>query len=127
KLTPPAAEGLTLLDPVFTTPILRLTNAKNQGVALITHDYARAAALNDDDSLVLVHSAGQYMVFTSDGRKLTELPGVAGRYAEPRWIHGDPTSIMYLSGNRVMRMDVRTLESQEIAAFPEYTRIYSGE
>lgn len=126
-LQPPAAEGLTLIDPVFSTPILRLTHAKNAGAQLITHDYARAAALNDDDSLVLVHNAGQYMVFTSDGQKLADLPGVAGRYAEPRWMHGEPSSIMYLSGNRVMRMDVRTLESREIAAFPEYTRVYSGE
>lgn len=125
-LAPPAGEGAAMNDPVFETPILRLTDARAQRESMITHDYARASALNDDDTLVLVHDGGQFMLYSSAGKKLTDLPGVAGRYAEPRWLPGRPHEILYLSGNRVMRMDVGTLRSTEVARFPEYDLVYSG-
>jgi hypothetical protein len=124
---PPAEAGADFIDPAFGTPVRRLTNAKAEGAPLLTHDYSRSSAMNDDDTLLLIHGLdSRYALYTTGGARLHELPGVAGGGAEPRWIRGDPRRIFFLRGNAAFTMDVHTRTEAMIAEFPGYDSVSSG-
>jgi len=126
---PPAA-GQVYADPVFGTLIKRIsqaTNMFNQAVAgplsFVSTEYSTASPFNSNTSLLILQHAGYFGLYDAGGTYLKDLPFAANAATEPRWSRTDPNVLFYLSGNRLMKLNVATGTSSLVHAFPEYTTI----
>ncbi len=126
---PPAA-GQVYADPVFGTLIKRVsqaTNMFNQAVAgplsFVSTEFSTASPFNSNTSLLILQHAGYFGLYDAGGTYLKDLPFAANAATEPRWSRTDPNVLFYVSGNKLMKLDVATSTSTLVHAFPEYSAI----
>jgi hypothetical protein len=98
-------------DPVFGTCVVRVTDrhadlASEDPSAGIKNEYARVQAFNADGSYLLARSieAFWYLYDADTLQPLGELP----IEDEPRWSPTNPHQIFYISGSRLMSLDLQT-------------------
>jgi hypothetical protein len=127
--TPPAA-GASYADPVFTSAIKRVSNARamhnaDQGGTLtwIENEYATMSPFNNDNSrFVLVHQS-YFGLYDGDGTYLYDLPLEINSSSEPRWSRTDNATLYYHSGNQLKSFNVTTSATSVVHAFTEYSAI----
>jgi hypothetical protein len=128
---PPAVEG-SYTDPVFGTPIKRISDAMNtvsastgKPVTSISHEYASMSPFNIDNTRLLLTHFGYFALYDGSGNFLKNLwpsPGLTGS-SEPRWSKTDPNVLYYIAGNRLMQYNVGTGAQTTLHTFSEYSSI----
>jgi hypothetical protein len=126
---PPAA-GLTYVDQTFGTLIKRLSDAVNTpnhatsgNLLWIGTEYPTASPFNANNSWLILQHQGYHGLYDGSGVYVRDLPFSVNASAEPRWSRTDPNVLFYVSGNKLMRLDVATGTSTTIRVFPEYSAI----
>lgn len=117
SFTPPSV-GQTFDDPNFGTRITRIS----EGGAF--HEYATMSPFNSDESLILLQQSTGYWIVDRVGtvvRSTAELALDAG--ARAKWSHADPFRLYYYEANRLMTLDVSTLDRQVLHSFGEFRSI----
>lgn len=117
SFTPPSV-GQTFDDPTFGTRITRIS----EGGAF--HEYATMSPFNSDESLILLQRSTGYWVVDRVGtvvRSTSDLALDAG--ARAKWSHADPFRLFYYEANRLMTLDVSTLDRQVLHTFTQYRSV----
>ena len=124
----PPAVGLQYHDPVFGTPLLRLTNGLGQFKDAVHHEYATMSPFNQDSSLILLQADSQGF-FVVDRRGRIIVPPdvlVLGGMSEPRWSGRDPQVFYYHSENQLLKFDVARRQKLVVRTFAPYRKITFG-
>ena len=126
---PPAA-GASYTDPVFGTPIGRITNAPatpnafgRGNLSWIQPEYSTASPFNADNSRLILIFESYFGLFDGQGHVLGALPGEINASSEPRWSHLDPNVLFYHAGNQLKFYDVAKRTGWAIHTFTEYSTI----
>jgi hypothetical protein len=131
----PPARGAELVDPVFGTRILRVSDAvttrdaaSGGSLGWAMTEYATVSAFNDDASLFLLQHGSYFALYERRGRGaryLRDLPFEITAHAEPRWSRRDRFRLYFVSGNRLGAYDARTGALEWLRRFDEY-EVVSG-
>ncbi len=120
------ARGASVTEPVFGTPILRLTDidAGDYAGPGIENEYSRTDPENADGTLaVLRGNGGDWYVCALEGG--FELTSLAEPFAdcvqepEPRWDSEDPTGLYYVCGTQLRRVDLATGDVETLYDFAD--------
>jgi len=115
------AVGAPIQDPVFGTPVLRLTNARLDGIHGLCPDYSKRQAWNSDESLMLLRS-GWGDTYLYDGQNyqfIKQLDGVGGD--DVFWHPANPHLVLYAPDSILRSYNVTTDEILPIHDFAPYT------
>jgi hypothetical protein len=126
----PPASGASYVDPAFGTRIKRLSDAMNMtdnagrgGLTSVGTEYSTASPFNSDNSrLILVHQS-YFGLYDGNGTYLRDLPFAVNASTEPRWSRHDPNLLYFVSGNRLMKLDVAAGTTSVLHTFSEYSTI----
>lgn len=115
--TPPSV-GQSFLDPSFGTRITRVS----EGGAY--HEYATMSPFNSDESLVLLQLSTGYWLVDRAGTVVRTAGDLAlNASARAKWSHADPFRLYYYEANRLMTLDVSTLERQTLFTFTQFRTV----
>jgi hypothetical protein len=127
---PPPPAGQSYQDPVFSTSILRVTDAAAMedtigGGALefVMHEYSTISPFNLGTTHMLLQHESVYALYDSSGRLLQVLPADIHASSEPRWSLHQPSIFFYIDGNELRIFDIATGESALVRKFEEYGEI----
>lgn len=132
---PPAimvpSAGTTYTDPIFGTPIKRITDAVNtrdnadgtKNLSFIVNEYPPVCPFNKDGTLLLLQHQGYYGLYTGDGHYLDDLPREIIASGEPRWSRTDPRVVYFKAGNTLKACDVLSKTIKVVRVFSEYYKI----
>lgn len=134
QLVPPDA-GQIYRDPVFGTPIKRVSDALAQAIpgalgslAFIVNEYASMSPFNSTNSKLLLQHQSFFALYDGSGNFIRNLPFEVNASSEPRWSRLDPDIFYYVSGNQLKKYDTATDSISVLRAFSEYSTIHgSGE
>ena len=128
-LVPPAV-GESYHDPVFGTPIRRMSDTRNQPnsadtgyLAFIVNEYSTMSPFNADNSRILLQHQGYFALYDGAGRYQADLPFDIAASTEPRWSRQDANLLYYLYGNSLKRYDVAARTGSVMRTFAEYSRV----
>ena len=126
---PPAA-GQSYADQAFGTSIKRLSDAVNTpnhatngNLLWIGTEYPTASPFNMNNSRLILQHQGYLGLYDGSGTYLKDLPFAVNVSTEPRWSRTDPNALYYVTGNRLMKLDVPSGRSTLVHAFTEYAGI----
>jgi hypothetical protein len=126
---PPAA-GASYVDPVFGTTIKRVSNAMTMtdnasrgGLTSVATEYSTASPFNRDASRLILQHQSYYALYDGNGTYLRDLPFAVNASTEPRWSRHDASLLYFVSGNRLMSLNVATDATSVLHTFSEYTAI----
>jgi len=127
--TPPAS-GQSFTDPVFGTPIKRLSDAPRLADAAsggnltwVLNEYATMSAFNHDNTrLILLHNS-YFGLYDGSGVFVRNLPFEIHAGSEPRWSRTNSSVIYYINGNRLKQYDVSNGATSVVHTFSEYGSI----
>jgi hypothetical protein len=129
QLEPPPA-GKVYVDPVFGTPILRVTDAAHTEDTLAGGDldfaineYSSVTPFNADSTLVLLIHESVFALYDTAGHFLRVLPQEIHATSEPRWSVSDPNLFYFLHHNELRSYDVATGAEALLHSFAEYRQI----
>lgn len=125
--------GETATDPVFSTPIKRLTNADQttdtawadgRMVRNCQVEYSSVCPFNADGSYMLLLHGTVFQVYRGDGSWFFE-PRNEGKIevlssSEPRWSATEPGVFYYLRGNEIRRYSIASRSATSVRIFTEY-------
>jgi Tol biopolymer transport system component len=127
--TPPG-KGASYNDPVFGTSIKRLSDAMNMtnnagsgGLTSVGTEYSTASPFNSNNTRLILQHDSYFGLYDGNGAYLRDLPFAVNASTEPRWSRTDPNVLFYVSGNRLMRLDVAAGASSVLRTFSEYSTI----
>jgi len=112
--------GVSFIDPVFNTSLVRLTDARAKKIPGIFPDYSKRQAWNADESLLLLRT-GDGNTLLYDGatyqfkKSLDEVGG-----EDVFWHPTNPSLIYYNPDNTLYSYNVVTDERKKIFAFADY-------
>lgn len=112
--------GALFPDPVFKTPLVRITDARSQKLPGIFPDYSKRQAWNADESLLLLRT-GDGNALLYDGATFQfkkALDDVGGE--DIFWHPTNPSLVLYNPDNTLYSNNVLTDERKKIFAFPDY-------
>jgi hypothetical protein len=125
---PPAAGG-SYTDPVFGSPIKRLSNAMKMtradgggAMPFVAPEYSTMSPFNQDNSRLLLVHFSYFGLYDGAGNFLRELPSIDAS-AEPRWSRRDPNVFYYHNGNQLRAYNVGTNTSSTVHTFSQYSSI----
>jgi len=111
--------GEIFIDPVFGTPIQRLTNAKSSGWPGCVPQYSKRQAWNADDSrMILTVDGGYFGLFDGNNYSYIKQVGVSGE--DIFWHPTDPDKIIFWNENSLLSYSVSNDETFIIHEFPDY-------
>jgi hypothetical protein len=111
--------GVVFTDPVFGTPIRRLTNAEASGWPGCVPQYSKRQAWNADDSrMILTVDDGYFGLFDGNNYSFIKKLGVSGE--DVFWHPTDTDKIIFWVDNSISSYTVSTDEITVIHEFPEY-------
>lgn len=129
----PPVLGGTYVDPVFSTQIRRLTDARstpdssNAGnhLAFVRTEYSTMSPFNNDNTRLLLQHQSYYGLYDGAGNYIKDLPFEIDTRSEPRWSRSDPNVLYYhpSSGNQLKQHNVATDVSSVVQTFNQYTTI----
>ena len=127
----PPARGGEYMDPVFSTAIRRISDARQtpdaasggRPLTFITNEYANVSPFNRDATRLLVQHQSYFALYDGEGRFLEDLPFDVHAGSEPRWSRHDPEVFYYLSGNELRRFHVGARAASSVRTFSEYGRV----
>ncbi len=126
----PPALGQTYVDQTFSTTIKRLSDAVNTpnhaasgNLLWIGTEYPTASPWNVNNSWLILQHQGYFGLYDGGGTYVRDLPFSVNAATEPRWSRTDPNVLFYVSGNRLMRLDVSAGASSIVRTFSEYSAI----
>jgi hypothetical protein len=129
ELEPPPA-GQVYVDPVFGTPILRVTDAVDTedtlaggNLEFAVNEYSSVTPFNADSSLVLLIHESVFALYDTAGHFLRVLPEEVHARSEPRWSLTDPSVFYFLHDNELRSFNVATGEESVVRRFSEYHQI----
>src|SRR5215470_17361728 len=125
----PPVVGGSYIDPVFGSPIKRLTNAMNMkradsggAMPFVGPEYSTMCPFNQDKSRLLLVHFSYFGLYDGEGNFLKELPAIDAS-AEPRWSRTDPNVFYYRHGNQFRSYNVGTDASTTVHTFTEYSSV----
>ncbi len=125
---PEPAARAAFRDPLFGSCLVRVTDrtrdlAPGDTSGGLKNEYSKVQSFNADESLILVRGTAMtwYLYDAATLRPLTQLSPVE---FDPRWDAADPNVLYYVSGPRLMRLDVRT---QEPTVLHDFTADFPGQ
>jgi hypothetical protein len=111
--------GIIFLDPVFNTPVKRLTNAQASGWPGCVPQYSKRQAWNADGSrMILTVEDGYFGLFDGNNYSFIKRLDIYGE--DVFWHPTDPDNIIFCDGNLLVSYTVSTDEKVVIREFPEY-------
>lgn len=126
----PPAKGQTWNDPVFGTPIKRLSNAMGTSddasggmLTWILNEYSTMSAWNSDNSRLLLQHGSYFALYDGSGTFIRNLPFEIHAGAEPRWSRANNNTLYYVRGNSLKRYDVASGAMTMQRTFSEYGSI----
>ena len=126
----PPALGASYVDPVFATNIKRLSDSMNMtdnagsgGLTSVSTEYSTASPFNSNASRLILQHQSYFGLYDGSGSYLGDLPFAVNASAEPRWSRTDPDLLYFVSGNRLVRLDVATGATAVVRQFGEYSQI----
>ena len=126
----PPAVGSSYVDPVFNTPIKRISDVTShvdatngKAISYVTHEYSSMSPFNCDDSLLLLTYQSYFVLNDGDGNYIRPLPFVINAGSEPRWSRTDPNVLYFVSGNKLEQYNVGANSISVIHTFSEFSRI----
>lgn len=114
----PPSVGGSYNDSSFGTRVTRLS----EGGAY--HEYATITPFNSDESLVLLQLSTGYWVVNREGtvvRSAADLGLEAG--ARAKWSHAEPFRLYYYEANRLMALDVSSLQRDVVFTFGQFRSV----
>jgi hypothetical protein len=137
KPTPPVPRPgylETIADPVFGTRVTRITGdpgtpipvAGGTWADVARHHYAKDAAWNADQSLLLLNRSGAPGLLFLDGGTYRPRFARKGPRGEIRWHPREPDLLVFVGSDGVGTWNVRTNERSIIRSFEGYTRLRLG-
>lgn len=126
---PPEA-GQAFLDPVFGTPVRRISDARHQpnagdtgNLGFIVNEYSTLSPFNRDNTRLLLQHQSYFALYDEQGRYQQDLPFEISSSSEPRWSRQDPDVLYYLAGNSLKSYHVGTGLRSVVQTFAEYARV----
>lgn len=117
SFTPPSV-GQTYLDPSFGTRITRIS----EGGAY--HEYATMTPFNSDESLILLQLSTGYWLVDRTGAVVRTAGDLAlNASARAKWSHDNPYRLYYYEGNRLMSLDVGSMERGAVHTFTQFQSV----
>lgn len=100
--TPRPAKGVATPDPVFKTPVYRVTDASEPPSGMRRNDYSRRQAFNANNTRQLVAALNGFwhLYDANTFAYIKQLPFLAGD-AEPQWHPTNPDLMYYLPSNGI--------------------------
>lgn len=123
----PPPLGETYADPHSSAPVRRVTDRASQG-GFGTHIYSQLQAFSEDGALLLLIEDGAYVVRRV--ADLQALPVATDAWNAPRWLPGEPASIVHFDSNddttvRVQTTEVTSGTTRTVATLPNrYERVF---
>src|SRR5262245_41926834 len=125
---PPAAGG-SYTDPVFGSPIKRLSNAMKMtradgggAMPFVAPEYSTMSPFNQDNSRLLLVHFSYFGLYDGAGNFLKELPSIDAS-EEPRWSRRDPNVFYYHKSNQLRSYNVGSDTSSVVHTFSQYSSI----
>jgi hypothetical protein len=126
----PPVRGGSYTDPVFGTPIKRISNARASTnnadgglLSFVTAEYSTMSPFNRDNTRLILQHQSYFGLYDGAGNYLRDLPFAVYAASEPRWSRSDASTLYFVNGNTLKRMNVETGASAVVRAFPEYGSI----
>jgi len=114
------AKGVSFIDPVFKTKVIRITDAKAEGRQGVVPEYSKRQAWNSDESLMLLRTGnGDTLLYDGNNYKYKKtLSEVGGE--DVFWHPTNPVIIYYNPDNTLYRYNVTTGENKKLYTFSDY-------
>jgi len=111
--TPPRpARGSSVIDPVYDTPVTRVTDRSSDGIKSpgILNEYARIDPENCTGTRALLRDTdGSWYLYSVPGFRLIRREDFRGNPdAEPRWDSSDPDVVYFVEGSTLWKRNVAT-------------------
>src|SRR5262245_36050534 len=127
----PPVLGGSYTDPVFGTPVKRISDARNTPddaggsgtLTFVTDEYSTMTPFNSDSTRLVLQHESYFGLHDGEGNFIKNLPFEINASAEPRWSRREPTLLYYLAGNQLKQHDVSTEVTTVVHTFSEYSRI----
>ncbi len=123
----PPATGASYTDPVFGTSVKRLSNARvmtddagRGGLTSVSTEYSTASPFNSDGSRLILEHTSYFGLYDGNGAYLRDLPFTVNTSTEPRWSRTNPNVLFFVSGNKLMALDVAAGATSLVHSFSEY-------
>lgn len=133
-IPPPA--GTAYSDPVFGTPIKRLSfaptipdsaaipnSAASGRLAFVIDEYSTMSPFSDDNSQILIQHQSYFALYSADGSHQKDCPLEMSASSEPRWSRSRPGVIYYLKGNQLKQYSTATSAVSVLHTFAEYKSV----
>ncbi|MBI2968790.1 MAG: hypothetical protein HYY40_13400 [Bacteroidetes bacterium] len=109
-------------DPQFNTAVIRISDARNDGLPGIFPDYSKRQAWNCDESKMMLRTAsGEVMIY--DGttyQYIKTLPGNLTGIQDIFWHPTDPLTVFFIADNTINTMNIQTEQITLLRTFSNY-------
>ncbi len=121
KLAKPPV-GVSFKDPVFSTNIVRLTDAAAKKSAGFICYYPKLNPFNADETKIMIYErGGRWHLFARGGNYLGLLPVKKTQTdPQPRWHPTDPNVLYWFDANKVVQYNIATRKLVALATFAGY-------
>src|SRR6185436_17313207 len=86
-------------------------------------EYPTASPFNSNNSSLILQHQGYFGLYDGNGTYVRDLPFAVNAITEPRWSRTDPNALFYVSGNKLLKLNVSAGTSSTVRTFSEYTAI----